>query len=174
MKKVFLTSGPRGSGKSMYVKEVKERYPEIIVISRDEILLSLFGETSLNPYEGGHMYVLDVLFKELKKHLSLNSPNQKILLDCWNGFSYERKEMIQRLRDFGAEQVFGLYFVTPIDICVKWFMSKPDSKGYDKDSIRRDYKLYHEQAKTIKEDGFDKVYKINPSRGINSFLNLCL
>ena len=52
MNAVLFTSGPRGSGKSTYVKEEQVRYPDIITFSRDEVLISLFGKTSLNPYEG--------------------------------------------------------------------------------------------------------------------------
>ena len=162
MQAVLLTSGPRGSGKSTYVKEEQVRYPDIITFSRDEVLISLFGKTSLNPYEGGHEYASKILFQKVQECLSLDAQKQTIILDYWNGFSSQREAIIKRLRDLGADKVFCLQFITPLETCIEWFKQKPDSDSHSEGSIRHDYRLYHEQARTIQEDGFDAVIQINP------------
>ena len=162
MRTVFLTSGPRGSGKSTYIETARVCYPEITIISRDEILLSLFGKTALDPYVGGHQYVFEVLFQRVEECLAPDLPRQLVILDCWNGFSYEREAIIKKLRMSGADRVFCLYFITPLNTCLKWFRQKPDAQGYSEISIKGDHKLYHTQAKTIQENGFDGVFRVNP------------
>lgn len=161
MKTVFLTSGPRGSGKTEYIKKAASLYPEIEVISRDAILIELFSSTSLNPYEGGHCIAMEVFYERIEKFLA-NNRSCNLIIDCWNGFSEERVSMVRDLRDLGADRVICWQFMIPADICVRWFFSKPDSKGYSEDGIRDDHKLYYDMAENIKEDGFDEIYHINP------------
>lgn len=161
MKVVYLTSGPRGSGKTEFVKKIASFHPEVEVISRDGILIELFSSTSLNPYEGGHYVAKDILWKKVEEFLS-SSKKRELILDCWNGFSNERQVIIWKLRELGADRVVCWQFMVPIDLCVQWFFTKPDSKGYSEIGIRRDYNLYYEMAKDIEEDGFDEIYHINP------------
>lgn len=162
MKITFLTSGPRGSGKSVYVKEEKVRHPETIIISRDELLISLFGKTSLSPYEDGHKYVSEILFQKVQECLSMDILGLTMILDYWNGFSNERRVIIKKLRNLGADKVYCLQFITPLDTCIEWFMQKPDSSGYSENSVLHDFQLYHKEAINIEEDGFDRVIQINP------------
>lgn len=54
MRRVALTVGPRGSGKSSFCKGFIRSHPSVSLVSRDEILIELFGSTSLNPYAGEH------------------------------------------------------------------------------------------------------------------------
>jgi len=161
MKTVYLTSGPRGSGKSTYIKELVSRHPEVSLISRDEILIRLFGSTSLESYGGGHFAAMEVLFKEVGKCLS-SGEKADLVLDCWNGFPEDRKDMIGRLRNLGADRVVCWQFITTIDMCIKWFLQKGDVRGYSERGARHDYRLYHRLAKDIQEDGFDGVCLVDP------------
>lgn len=166
MKIVYMTSGPRGSGKSAYCKRVKALDPKLKLIIRDEILVELYGSTSLDSYSGGHYYAQEIIFSMIKKLLSARS-KMNIVLDFWNGFPQERVAMIKRLKQLGADRVFCWKFQVEVDTCVKWFFQKPDSKGYSKDGIRRDHALYYEMAAEIEQDGFDKVVKIDPLQSID-------
>jgi len=165
MKIVYLTSGPRGSGKTEFVKKVASLYPEIEVISRDAILVELFGSTSLNPYEGGHYIAIEVLHERISKFFS-SSKRSKLILDYWNGFSGERVAMIEKLKGLGADCVVCWQFIISIDMCVRWFFTKPDSEGYSEMGIRGDHELYYEMAEDIERDGFDKVCHIDPCQPI--------
>lgn len=160
MKNVILTSGPRGAGKSTYVKNFVEKNKNIKYLSRDELLIKMFGKTSLDHYTNGHEYAYEIFSKKIEKELE--NPSINLIVDSWNGWSRERKSLVNMFRHFGADNVLCWKFITPKNICLEWFMKKEDSKGYSIGGISRDYNLYHNESKNIKEDGFDKVYLINP------------
>lgn len=165
MKTVLLTSGPRGSGKSKYINEISRDCPELAVVSRDEILISLFGSTCLSPYEGGHHYAHNVMFGKVRECLSENHPAELILLDCWNGYSGQRRSMISKLREMGAEKVICLYFSITEDLCVELFKLKADVGGsLSENSIRSDHELYYHHARDIQDDGFDEIIIINSNQ----------
>lgn len=162
MKIVILVSGPRGSGKSTYVDNIKKDYPETLLISRDKILIELFGTTVLSPYSGGHEYAREIVYKKIEKALTENNEKVKIIFDYWNGSSSERRIIIRRIRSYGADKIICWHFITELHIVNKWFYQKPDTQGYSDYAATHDYKLYHKQAKNIQDDGFDSVVLINP------------
>lgn len=164
MKRVLLTSGPRGAGKSEYVKVLSMHHPEVAVLSRDDILLSLFNSTALSPYEGGHEYALTVMFDRLKELLTKESSVGTVVLDCWNGTKGERANLLRKLRELGAEEVVCLYFVVPVDICVEQFFKKRDSKGYSAGGIARDHGLFYKFSDHINDEGFDKLIEVYPTQ----------
>ena len=47
---VYLISGTRGAGKSTYCKKITEKNPKICLISRDQILIDLFGQNQPNRH----------------------------------------------------------------------------------------------------------------------------
>lgn len=161
MNRVYLTSGPRGSGKSTFAKKVIAASPEIILVSRDDILRKRFGYTSLDSYTGGHAVVYKIVFEKIKEHLN-GSEDSVILLDHWNGFPQHRRTIIRDLRGLGVEFVFCLYFVLPLETCQKWFMKKDDSAGASLYSVESDYDLFYKTSSDIEADGFDGVVYIDP------------
>jgi adenylate kinase family enzyme len=161
VKKVYLTSGPRGSGKSTFVEKVASLRPGITVISRDAILIELFNSTSLSPYGGDHYYAMKILSERVSDFLSGNNGDE-LILDLWNGFPRERQAIIRMLKERGADRVVCWQFVLPVDLCVRWFFMKPDSEGYCEPGIRRDYDLYYKTASGIENDGFDGIHHIDP------------
>lgn len=161
MKTIILTSGPRGAGKSTYIERVQSIHPEVGCLSRDKLLIELFGATTLDPYTGGHFYAREIFHERLKNSLAKPGPF-KLIVDFWNGFSNERQSLVRRFREYGADRVVCWQFVPSLDVCLRWFFKKPDSIGYSEYGCRNDYKLYYEKAKDIEEDGFDAVYRINP------------
>ncbi|MBT6734981.1 AAA family ATPase [Candidatus Woesearchaeota archaeon] len=161
MKRIILTSGPRGAGKSTYVRNFLEKNPRVKGISRDDLLIELFGKTSLNPYTGGHEYAYRIFFNRIKNSLN-NASDLDLIVDCWNGYPKGRKDMVEQFKDYGADRILCWKFITPLDVCLNWFFKKEDSRSYSKSGIERDYELYHEKSKNISKENFDNVYLINP------------
>lgn len=173
-KTVFLTVGPRGSGKSHYCKQVLVQRERMAFISRDEIMMQRHG-TVHTPYGAGHAEVLETCHAMLRQYLS-GEAGRRIVLDVWNGTSGERKGLITASRSYGAEEVIALYFVTPVEYVEQWFWLKPgiakasewkmrQGQGcvfFSKEAPRHDYALFHEWAADIDSDGFDRVLIVNP------------
>ncbi|KKQ51717.1 MAG: hypothetical protein US70_C0014G0020 [Parcubacteria group bacterium GW2011_GWD2_38_11] len=177
MKTVYLTSGPRGAGKSTYVSLVRKISPEILVIDRDEIYAKEFSGCSFDPYTGMHIVAAQFFKQHIKEGIDSADEDAKIIIDAWNGFGTQRKGYIRLLRDLGVETIVCWYFVTPLSACLEWFMQKPDIRGFSEGSCIWDYNLYHEEASDInypehkiylieKDDfddsNFDMICRINP------------
>ncbi|MDO8728399.1 MAG: AAA family ATPase [bacterium] len=175
MRKVIVTVGPRASGKSSFCEKACALDPAIVWVSRDKVLIELFGKTSLDPYTGGHEYALERMWNIVEEKLQLAS-NITMILDTWNGSSRERVNINRKLREFGTNQIEAWYFVTPIEKVDEWFWNKPgiakvgemkvhQGAGltfFSEDSPRRDYELFHNLASRINFDGFSEVVRINP------------
>ncbi|TSC81496.1 MAG: hypothetical protein G01um101420_968 [Parcubacteria group bacterium Gr01-1014_20] len=172
---VYLLVGQRGSGKSSYAKRLLANQPELLLISRDEILVHKFGSTDTNPYGGAQWYVLEIMHRFLRFVLRTR-PMAKIILDCWTEDSKDRASLVQKLREYGATRVTALYFVTSREVVNSWFWLKPgiakmeemgkhDGENlvyFSADAPSRDYDTFHRLARHINSDGFDQVIRIDP------------
>ena len=175
MRKVIVTVGPRACGKSDFCEKAITIEPAIVLISRDKLLVEMFGSTSLNAYSGGHFIALERMWEMVSEKLR-SSSESIIILDTWNGSSEERSLMIRKLRDLGTNHIEAWYFITPVESVDAWFWKKPgvakigemrkrQGEGlvfYSEDAPRRDYELFHQFASRIDSDGFDRVIRINP------------
>lgn len=165
-KTVFLTCGTRGAGKSTYCEAMARENPKLILLSRDNILVELFRSTELNPYEGGHYYAYRVLWEKVECCLA-EVGDVQIILDCWNGFPKERKAILKRLRDAGANRVVVWRFITPLETVIGWFNNKAEDEFNSKESNERrsryDYALFEKMSANIESEGFDDVLYINPA-----------
>lgn len=174
---VFLLVGQRGSGKSHYGKRLIEADPKLQVISRDEILIRRYGSVHTDPYSGAGYYAYEIMDRLLRRKLATQT-RARLLLDCWTGDSRERKNLLKKLRYYGADRVVALYFITPLTIVENWFWSKPgiakigeirtrQGEGlsfFSENAPRHDHELFHELAAKIDSDGFDEVVRINPQK----------
>jgi len=174
MREVIVTAGTRAAGKSTFCEKTIALIPSIVEVSRDKILIELFGSTSLSPYGGGHYYAYEKMWEAVKK--VLQAPKVTMILDVWNGDSEERKSIIKQLRKLGADRVVVWYFTTPVETVSEWFWRKPgiakmgdtsprtDGKVgyYSEDAPVNDHKLFHLYAEDIDSDGFDEVIRVNP------------
>lgn len=113
----------------------------------------------------------EILTEQLKKK------DIKIILDCWNGFARERREITAKLRELKTDRIEAWYFVTPEKTCIEWLLAKgtielsvkPDknfglTEAFQQmhiESLRHDYQLYHRQS-VNRRQGFDAIRKINP------------
>lgn len=159
MKKVILLCGPRGAGKSTYAEAVRVMHPEVKVVNRDRIAMRMFGGVSLNPYTGQHECVLWRLFERVSRMLAVQREDAVILLDCWNGYAHDRQNIIRRLKNYGADEVWAWYFLTSIDVSARWFYARESRNGlnekqwksYRERSYREDFLFFHKQASDLME-----------------------
>lgn len=172
---VYLLVGPRASGKSSYATQLMKQDPSLTCVSRDEVLTRLFGSVHSDEYSGSTQIVRQIINRLLR--MKLRKSNQlRLLFDYWTGSSHERKEIIHSLREMGVDRVVALYFTTHVDMVNEWFWKKPgiakasemkhrqgeDLVFYSEGAPTRDYKLFHEYASGINEDGFDEVVRVDP------------
>lgn len=167
MRTVFLTIGPRGAGKSTFCREVVAHRPDVTLLQRDAILVEFFGSTMLSPYEGGHAWAMHVLFERLER--ALVPENATVILDTWNGLAGERRELVRVLRNLGADEVIGWYFVTPEETVVRQFLEREGETalaawGARAESYcRRDFTFFHAQEVST-DQGFDEIIRIDPTQ----------
>lgn len=172
MRQVVLTVGPQGAGKSAFCNQIVQSHPEVVMVSRDAILVELFGNAYLDSYSGGHYIALEKMWEKIAEHMKRDEIT--MILDCWNGFARERHEITDKLRSLGVERIGNWYFVTPEADCLGWYMKEVMSETPKKDpkwekfrqesrrsEFQRCYKLFHSQPINI-DQGFDFITKINP------------
>jgi len=174
---VYLLVGQRGSGKSQYCERLSKAQPEFSVISRDEILIRLFGSTDTDPHGGEQHMARCTMGRLLRRKLSTKR-GLALILDAWTGGSRERQMLIENLRGYGADRIVALYFITSLETVNAWFWKKPGIAKFKEMAARRgqglsffsedapahDYELFHRHARDIDEDGFDEVIRIDPEK----------
>jgi hypothetical protein len=174
---VYLLVGQQGAGKSEYARRLIKQHPELFFVSRDEILMKEFGTVFLDSYSGGHVYAYELMYRLLQDTLSAQR-GITMILDTWTGDRNDREHLIARLREYGADRVAALYFVTPLPLVELWFWQKPgvakisemrahQGEGFTffcEDAPKRDYQMFHKLAKDIDLEGFDEVIRIDPSQ----------
>lgn len=160
MKTIYLTSGPRGAGKSTYVKQLIKSFPDIVLVDRDEILMKTCGKTFFQPGEDNSP---EALWMEKINFLLSSSDNIKMIVDAWNADSFMRSKLIKLFRHWEVGKVICLYFNTPFVECSKWLNDNPiNPYPIPKEQYWREHGLYHQNAILIEADGFDKILYINP------------
>jgi len=172
MKQVVLTIGPQGTGKSTFCHQVIKSHPEILMVSRDAILVEMFGSAYLDSYSGGHWAALEKMWEIVKTYMS--RAEVLMILDCWNCIPEERREITKNLKTLGVDRIGAWYFVTPEDVCLRWYMGRtqselkkagPQWKNFReegmRDSFLRHYEWFHSERVDCSQ-GFDFIIKLNP------------
>lgn len=164
MRTVVLTSGPRGAGKTTYANKVKENDSGVVILSRDNLLMRLYGATLIRKKQA--FYADHHVWDNIKETiLKQKNSGDKIILDYWNEYPYERDFIISSLRkECNIDCIICWKFVLPVDICVKFFLKKTDRSFLGESWCKANYELYYEQTKEIEKEGFDLVQIINPLR----------
>jgi adenylate kinase family enzyme len=170
LKHAILPVGPQYAGKSTFCKGIVSAHPEVVYVSRDEILVEMFGSVWLSEYTGKHLLGLDRMWSIVSGQLRKNDVT--IILDTWNSHVSDRMNIVGKLRSLGADTVTAWRFITPEATCFRWFLKrapfKPGSsekwtklrlKARRHDS-RRVYQFFHSQP--LGDKLFDEVVEINP------------
>ncbi len=168
MARIILTIGPQYAGKSTFCEKIVALDPSIQFVSRDRILIDLFGTVWLDPYTGGHHAAYEKMWRLIRTLLK-NNPDCLLLLDCWNGPNEDRKRIIEKLRRYGVTDVLGWYFVTPKKQCIEWSLLRDPPKDSDAERGRKQraihygyiYDNYHSQE-VRGERGFASIMSVNP------------
>jgi len=170
MRRVIVTAGPQGCGKTTYSKKLIRLNSELQLVSRDEILEELYGTAWLSPYTGQHEFGQEVMWQRINEQLQ--KTEAFIILDTWSGSDQERKEITDRLRQLGADRIIGYRFTTPEQVALRWYIQR-ESRGKDFKHVRQltapyraeayhhDYQLFHSYGVT-KDQGFDVILNVNP------------
>ena len=122
MRQIILPVGPQGAGKTTFCKKVIAKHPEIQYISRDEILIELFGTVYLEKYTGQHFQGIEKMLRVVEQELL--KPNITLIVDCWTGDSNEREMLTSIFRLNGAKSVIAWHFTTTEEICLDWFKKR--------------------------------------------------
>lgn len=176
---VYVLIGQRGSGKTYYGQRLKYNQPELSIVSRDEILMRIFGSVYLSPYSSDHELARKITSRLLRRKLSIRT-GVVLVLDLWVGDSPARRNLVDKLREFGATRVVALYFVTRLEMVNQWFWLKPGiakisemktRKGegltfFSESAPANDYEIFHKNASQIDSDGFDEVIRVDPEKDL--------
>lgn len=192
MKRILLTIGPRGAGKSTFCREIeKKNLPNVTYAGRDEFLVERYGKNVWDPY----CFSLSAGEQVFLSHVSdLAKNNDAILLECFfcykNNLLVIKDKFIPRddactefMREIGLtdylfleekEKNFSfeaLFFTTPPDICAQQFIDRE----YPNESERMRSFYYqraflnsvkfNEEAKKFNKY-FDVVWEINPLQSL--------
>ena len=169
MIQVALTVGPQGAGKSTFCENFIAEYPSVVLVSRDKVLIELFGSAYLDE-GGGHFIGKLRMWEIVIEHLK--SGCTKLILDCWNESCSDRQGITSRLRSLGVEIVEGWHFITPPDVCMNWFLGEFSLKNsrneersklirkMDELAYQRCFNNYNSEPVEL-EQGFDLIHQIN-------------
>lgn len=184
MKTVYVPIGPRAAGKSTACTDVRKNKPHYKIISRDGLLDRFFGGVHQDPYNGAHNSAVAVVKRLLQR--ALDRGREHIILDTWTEEDMERVQLIQSIKELGADRVVAIYFTTPAETVDNWFWQKPrvaklstrpkgvidpltiteetsESLTYFPDNAPlRGYTVFHRFAAQIDSNGFDEVIRFNP------------
>lgn len=169
-KHAILTVGPQYAGKSSFCKGIVSAHPDVVYVSRDEILMDLFGTVWLSQYSGKHSVGLDKMWEIVAEHLKQESTT--LILDTWNGFTHERADIVQKLRSLGVDRVDAWCFTTPQETCFDWSLKRePVGEGRSEKwtqfrlesrriTCEANYQFFHSQP--LGAYLFDEIFEINP------------
>lgn len=171
MRRVIVTVGPQGAGKSTFCERAIEANSHLALISRDAILIEMYGSVWQDPYTGAHHYALEEMWRRVRSVLERETVT--LLLDCWND-EVKRQEIPRKLKgEMRVDRVEAWYFVTPPDVCCRWFYTReprnyanltPEQvrkeQAWDRKLYLARYEDYHRYPPTIPP--FDAVRSIDP------------
>lgn len=164
MKTVVMTVGPQGAGKTTYCQNVVTANPGVKFLSVDLFFMERFGKIGFDPYTGEVNYAWNCFWEYVEQSLKQAECDATILLDCWNPTASARRAIRERLKTYGAQRIVAWYFVTPSEVCGRWFSQRTyqiqnhwTAAGRVRDALR-----FYEEADDVRKGiGFDSVHTIN-------------
>lgn len=151
---LYISCGVPGSGKSTFLKEMKEKNE--VIISRDDIRFSLLKEGEeyfaheKEVYEKFTVLIRDYINKGINVYADATHLNEK-----------SRYLLLKKLKNKGCKpsEINAIYFNVPIDICIERNNTRKGTKTYvPEDSLRNMYSTF-----TFPEffEGFSNIWEVN-------------
>lgn len=147
MAKVTMMIGIPGSGKSTYAMKLPGVY-----VSPDAIRKELYGDISV---QGNSADVFGLVEKRIREAISKGN---NVVYDATNTTKF-RKETVAEFREYGADQVDGIFINTPYDICMERNLKRKDrSEPVPENVMERMYNALMENLPKADEfDHFEEV-----------------
>lgn len=166
MIKAYVTSGPIGAGKTTYCHRLLEANPHVGYIEFDQLAASLPHITGL-PYGVGYEELEKIMLEEIQELLK-GKKTYTIIVDRLNFSRSTRKELMDKLYEFGAKKVHCLLFTTDVDTCIRWFNRKVNKNEYNltEDKHRRHHNRFLDEARDIDLEGFTSVKRIDVKKAL--------
>lgn len=124
MRCAALAIGPQGAGKSTFCKKMVEAEPGIVLVSRDAILLELFGsvyQEEENP--GAYEAAWKEMWRIVARHLG-RSDDVRLILDFWTQSARQRHAVVGTLQNFDFDRIEAWQFVTPAAVAMRWYFRR--------------------------------------------------
>ncbi len=153
MKKVIMTIGIPGSGKSTFLEKIKDQFPIFGYICPDDIRKELTGDIS-DQSKNKEVWVL--AYSRLEKMLADNA-DITVLFDATQANKEQRIGCIKNCKKFGTEHIEGIYFNVELET------AKQRNSGRERkvpDFVLEKMSKLLEENPPKMEDGFNSLILI--------------
>lgn len=145
--KAFVMVGAPGSGKSTYVSHLKEQFPDLVVVSGDNIREELYGDADIQGV------YLDIE-KRMKELISENK-GKTIVMDGTHYIAKYRKRARIMLKSFGYKEVTAVVINQPLEVCLQQNSERERKVPYE--VIERMHTKLQASLPGIHSEGFSEV-----------------
>lgn len=162
MTKLILLIGLPGSGKSTLAQQLIAETPHSLLISTDTIRGQLFGDEAI---QGPWLLVWRQLQRQLEQAaFAINQGQATVAIyDATNAARRQRKDAIALCRDTGFTHITGLWFDTPIWLCLS--RNHRRQRQVPEEVIFRMYRQLRDAPPSL-ADGFDELIRYHRGKFI--------
>lgn len=155
MTKLILLIGLPGSGKSTLAQQLIAEPSRTLLISTDTIRGQLFGDEAI---QGPWLLVWRELQRQLQQAaLVINQGQATVAIyDATNAARRQRKDAIALCRETGFTHITGLWFDTPIWLCL--WRNRRRQRQVPEEVIFRMYRQLRDAPPAL-VDGFDRLIR---------------
>ena len=160
---LYISCGPPGSGKSTFLKEMKEEGE--VIVSRDEIRFSL-----LKPGEEYFAHEKEAYNKFLQTIKQYINSGVNVYADATHLTEKSRYTLIKALKNRGCfpREINAIYFIVPLDICKERNELRRGTPAYV--PIWQVEKMFTTYVIPNKTEGFSNIWKIDSEGDVEIML----
>lgn len=155
MANVYIMTAAPGAGKTTFIKEHLQSNQ--MHVSRDEIRFSMVPEGE--EYFSKENQVFEEFVKQINNALD---EDIDVYVDATHLNVNSRRKIINRLQS--GHKINSIWIKTPLDVCLERNEKRKGTRAYVPRSVIS--KMYHQIQKPTFEEGFDKIYIIEPDKKI--------